>query len=192
MFRGDASVYADRSRFETFLDEQEACEWVVFAKKPFAGPHQVLEYISRYTHRVAISNRRIINISADGVVTFTYRDYRQADADGPAPKKEMSLSATEFIGRFLRHVLPKGFRKLRSYGILAGANKRAKIAAARELLGPTALPADLADPADSATEDLTRCPECGTGTMRPGAVIPRERPPPGVLPSIRPVTFEAA
>jgi len=192
VFKGDAAVYADRSRFEAFLDAQEAREWVVFAKKPFAGPRQVLEYISRYTHRVAISNRRIIDISEDGGVTFTYRDYRQADADGLAPEKEMSLSATEFIGRFLRHVLPKGFRKLRSYGILAGANKRAKIAAVRELLGPADLPDDLDDPADSATEDLTRCPECGTGTMRPGAAIPRERPPPVVLPWIRPVTFEAA
>jgi len=104
----------------------------------------------------------------------------------------MSLSASEFIGRFLRHVLPKGFRKLRSYGILAGANKSAKIAAVRELPGPTALPEDLNDPADSATEDLSRCPEGGTGTMRPGVALPRERPPPVVLPWIRPAIFEAA
>jgi hypothetical protein len=192
VFQGDAVVYADRSRFEAFLDEQAAREWVVFTKKPFAGPRQVLEYIGRYTHRVAISNRRIVDVSEDGAVTFTYRDYRLADADGLAPEKEMSVSAPEFIGRFLRHVLPKGFRKLRSYGILAGANKSAKIAAVRDLLGPTALPEDLNDPADSATEDLIRCPECGTGTMRPGVALPCERPPPVVLPWIRPITFEAA
>jgi len=192
VFKGDAEAYADRPRFEAFLDEQEARDWVVFAKKPFAGPRQVLEYISRYTHRVAISNRRITDVSDDGTVTFTYRDYRQADADGLAPEKSMSLSATEFIGRFLRHVLPKGFRKLRSYGILAGGNKAAKIAAARELLGPAELPADLPEFPSSTTEDPTCCPECGIGTMCPGAAIPRQRPPPVVMPWIRPAILEAA
>jgi len=195
VFNGDASGYADRPRFEAFLDEQEARDWVVFAKKPFAGPRQVLEYISRYTHRVAISNRRITDISDDGTVTFTYRDYRQTDAEGLAPEKSMSLSATEFIGRFMRHVLPKGFRKLRSYGILAGRNKAAKLAAAGELLGPAELPEDLDEPdepAGLATEDPTRCPECGIGTMCPGAALPRERPPPVVMPWNRPATFKAA
>lgn len=192
VFKGDAEAYADRPRFEAFLDEQEARDWVVFAKKPFAGPRQVLEYISRYTHRVAISNRRITDISDDGTVTFTYRDYRQADADGLAPEKTMSLSATEFIGRFMRHVLPKGFRKLRSYGILAGGNKAAKLAAARELLGPAELPEDLDEPSAFAGEDPTCCPECGIGTMRPGAAIPRQRPPPVVMPWIRPAILEAA
>ena len=101
-------------------------------------------------------------------------------------------TATEFIGRFMRHVLPKGFRKLRSYGILAGANKAAKIAAARELLGPAELPEDLAESPDSTTEDPTRCPECEIGTMRIGAAIPRERPPPVVMPWNRPAIPEAA
>jgi len=195
VFKGDAAIYADRPRFEAFLKEQGARDWVVYAKKPFAGPRQVLEYISRYTHRVAISNRRIIDIADDGTVSFTYRDYREADAAGLAPEKTMSLSATEFVGRFLRHVLPKGFRKIRMYGILAGGNRAAKIAAARELLGPAELPEDLdesGEPRESAALDPTCCPECGVGTMRAVSEIPRQRPPPVVMPWIKPATVKAA
>ena len=180
VFRGDGAAYADRAVFEAFIDEQEAREWVVYSKKPFAGPAQVLEYISRYTHRVAISNRRITDVTDSGEVTFTWKDYRNAGPDGRAPELPMSLPATEFIGRFLRHILPRGFRKVRMYGILAGGNRAEKIAAARALLGPAELP----EPADGTAEppevDPALCPECGVGTMRPVRPLP-SRPRPKVV-----------
>ena len=198
VFRGDAAPFVDRSRFEAFLDGQEAREWVVHAKRPFAGPRQVLEYISRYTHRVAISNRRITDVDEDGSVTFTWKDYRHADPDGRAPEKSMTLAASDFIGRFLRHILPKGFRKIRSYGILAGCHKAKKLAAARELLGPAELPDEPDDSEESeeseesGSGEPTPCPKCESGAMRPAGPIPRERPPPAVAPWNRPTTPKAA
>ena len=192
VFKAAGAAYAERSRFEAFLSGQEAREWVVFVKKPFAGPSQVLEYISRYTHRVAISNRRITDISDDGMISFTYRDCRDTDAAGLAVKKSMTLTATEFIGRFMRHILPPRFHKLRAYGILAGANKAAKLAAARALLGPAELPEDFIEPVDSVPDTPTRCPECDSGVMRQIRVIPRERPPPSVAPWTRAASSKAA
>jgi hypothetical protein len=176
VFRGDSESYADRTVFEAFVSGQEARPWIVYAKKPFSGPAQVLEYISRYTHRVAISNRRIIDVSADGEIAFTWKDYRSAPPDGPAPERIMQLGAIKFIGRFLRHILPRGFRKIRSYGILAGKNRTEKIAAARVLLGPAELPETSGEDTDS--PEL--CPECGEGTMKPFASIP-SAPPPKVI-----------
>src|SRR5262249_14993279 len=107
-------------------------DWFVYAKRPFAGPEQVLAYLSRYTHRVAISNSRLISADADGV-TFKYKDYR---LEGPERYKTMTLEAGEFIRRFLMHVLPKGFHRIRHYGLLAkGGDTRAeKLARARELI----------------------------------------------------------
>src|SRR5947209_10766701 len=106
-----------------------ACEWVVYAKRPFAGPAAVLAYLSRYTHRVAIANSRLLALDERGV-SFRYKDYRR---NGPARYRTMTLSADAFIRRFLLHVLPKGFHRIRHYGLLASAGCKANIARARKL-----------------------------------------------------------
>ena len=105
-------------------------EWVVYAKAPFAGPESVLAYFSRYTHRVAISNSRIININEDGI-RFTYKDYRNKSCQ---KKKAMTLSGDEFIRRFLLHILPKGFQRIRHYGLLANAHRVQNLSFCRALL----------------------------------------------------------
>jgi hypothetical protein len=107
-------------------------EWVVYAKRPFAGPEQVLDYVGRYTHRVAISNNRLLDI-AEGKVTFRYKDYRH---DGQ--QKTMTLQAQEFIRRFLLHVLPAGFQRIRYYGFLANRYREQKLTRCRDLLGMAA------------------------------------------------------
>src|SRR5262249_56265622 len=106
--------------------------WFVYAKRPFAGPEQVLAYLSRYTHRVAISNSRLLSADVSGV-TFTYKDYR---IEGPERYKTMTLEPGEFIRRFLMHVLPKGFHRIRHYGLLAngGTTRADKLAPARQLI----------------------------------------------------------
>jgi hypothetical protein len=130
-FFGDRAALAAPRAFAAFLAPLRKTEWVVYAKKPFAGPHAVLAYLSRYTHRVAISNHRLI--SADQTaVTFTWKDYR---IEGPGRYKTMTLATHEFIRRFLMHVLPKGFHRIRHYGLFANGNSAANIARARELLG---------------------------------------------------------
>ena len=105
--------------------------WFVYAKRPFAGPKAVLAYLSRYTHRVAISNARLIAHEESGV-TFRYKDYRE---DGPARYKVMTLVAHEFIRRFLLHILPKGFHRIRHYGLFANTGRAANLARLRELMG---------------------------------------------------------
>ncbi len=106
------------------------CEWVVYAKRPFAGPEAVLAYLSRYTHRVAISNSRLLALDDRGV-TFRWKDYR---AHGRTRYKTMTLATEEFMRRFLLHVLPSGFHRIRHYGLLANANRKHDIPTARELL----------------------------------------------------------
>jgi hypothetical protein len=137
---------------------------VVYAKAPFGGPEAVLAYLSRYTHRVAISNHRLIK-AENGAVTFTCKDYRK---DGPDRHGTMSLPTAEFIRRFLLHVLPKGFHRIRHYGLLANGNRAANIARARELLGvqPPAMEAAVEAPSDPEEPNATNqpCPCCG-GTM---------------------------
>jgi len=135
--------------------------WAVYAKKPFGGPQAVLAYLSRYTHRVAISNRRLISADQTGV-TFKWKDYR---IEGPGRYTTMTLPAHEFIRRFLIHVLPKGFHRIRHYGLLASGNRAANIAQARTLL---AVPArsDQPDTSEAGALDqppgLPRpCPCCG-------------------------------
>jgi Putative transposase len=133
----------------------------VDARKPFAGPKQVLRYLSRYTHRVAISNRRLISADESGV-TFRYKDYR---VDGPSRYKTMTLATHEFIRRFLIHVLPKGFHRIRHYGLLAKVNCAANIARARELLAVPS-PANEPEPSELSATDEARvlpcpCPCCG-------------------------------
>ena len=146
-------------------------EWVVYAKRPFAGPHQVLEYVGRYTHRVAISNNRLLDMDG-GHVQFTYKDYR---ADPPQTVKTMTLAADEFIRRFLLHVLPGGFHRIRYYGFLGPRQRRTKLARCRELIrSPTSIAIPVAtSPATDyrdRTEALTgislrTCPACHYGQM---------------------------
>jgi hypothetical protein len=160
-FFGDHVALADRKAFAAFLAPLRKAEWVVYAKQPFAGPQAVLAYLSRYTHRVAISNRRLISVDETGV-TFKWKDYR---IDGPARYKTMTLPTHEFIRRFLMHVLPKGVHRIRHYGLFANGNRAANIARARELL---AVPSGMTEPetdASSETDQLrmlaTPCPCCG-------------------------------
>lgn len=152
---------ADKSTFKRFIGPLRHIKWVVYCKAPFAGPKQVLRYLSRYTHRVAISNRRLI--AADGAaVAFRWKDYR-ANASGRW--KTMRLHPHEFIRRFLLHVLPKGFHRIRHYGLLASANRANSLATARALLGVIPPAADPQTPSDT-ERDAPRvlpcpCPRCG-------------------------------
>jgi hypothetical protein len=133
---------------------------VVYAKEPFAGPGQVLRYLSRYTHRIAISNRRLVSADQNGVA-FKYKDYR---IEGPARYKTMTLATDEFIRRFLIHVLPKGFHRIRHYGLLASSNRAENIAHARELLAvpPPVKQPETPKPAFDEPRVLPRpCPCCG-------------------------------
>ncbi len=133
-FHGIHTGLADEQRFERFLKRLKKKDWVVYAKKPFGGPEAVLAYLSRYTHRVAISNHRLLKIDKNGI-TFKYKDYR---IEGPGRYKTMTLATHEFIRRFLMHVLPRRFHRIRHYGLLANGNRAANIAKARELLAVSA------------------------------------------------------
>ena len=160
-FFADHSALADKRAFKRFLAPLRKIEWVVNTKKPFAGPEQVLRYLSRYTHRVAISNCRLVSIDDNGVA-FRWKDYR---IDGPERWKTMTLSPHEFIRRFLSHVLPKGFHRIRHYGLFASGNRTANIARARELLG-VAPPIVEDEERKPAAPDEPRvlpcpCPRCG-------------------------------
>jgi hypothetical protein len=154
-FFGDQIELNERRSFRRYLAPLRKKKWVVYAKPPFAGPEAVLAYLSRYTHRVAISNRRLISFDETGV-TFRYKDYRR---DGTERQRTMTLAADEFIRRFLLHVLPKGFHRIRHYGLLASAGRKANIALARELLAAPA-PAQLEEPAPP-PDPRPPCPCCG-------------------------------
>ena len=156
------SGLADKRTFKRFLAPLRHIEWVVYCKAPFAGPQQVLRYLSRYTHRVAISNRRLV-ADDDGGIAFRWKDYR---IDGPARWKTMRLHPHEFIRRFLLHVLPKGFHRIRHYGLFAGTAKAKHIATARKLLDVPAPDLSAADAGSNDPNDaLKQCPCCG-GRMR--------------------------
>jgi hypothetical protein len=129
-FFGEHAALADACAFADWLAPLRRCEWVVYAKRPFAGPEAVLAYLSRYTHRVAISNRRLLGFDERGV-TFRWKDYR---AKGRTRYKTMTLAAAEFMRRFLLHVLPAGFHRIRHFGLLANAARRNCLAIARDLL----------------------------------------------------------
>jgi Putative transposase len=160
-FHGAHAALVNTKAFAAYLAPLKRTRWFVYAKRPFAGPKAVLAYLSRYTHRVAISNRRLIAADAKAV-TFKVKDYR---IDGPGRYKTMTLDAHEFIRRFLIHVLPKGFHRIRHYGLLASGVKADNLALARKLLDiapPAPEPQDIAsDPAALAKP----CPCCGS-TMR--------------------------
>jgi hypothetical protein len=135
-FFGEDSVLADPALFRQWLLPLRSTNWVVYAKRPFAGPKQVLAYLARYTHRVAISNHRLIRMGQQGV-SFRWKDYR---AKGRTRHKTMMLQAGEFMRRFLLHVLPMGFHRIRHYGLLASAARKANLALARRLLDVPAPP----------------------------------------------------
>ena len=154
-FFGSMAHLADRRAFLRHLKPVRSRRWVVYAKPPFAGPQAVLAYLSRYTHRVAISNRRLIAFDEAGV-TFRYKDYRR---DGAERRRVMTLAADEFIRRFLLHVLPRGFHRIRHYGLLAGSARKASLALARELLNVAPPPDD--DTPEEPVDVLPSCPCCG-------------------------------
>ena len=180
ILEGSLARLASPAAFAAVLKPLRAKNWFVYIKRPFAGPKAVLAYLSRYTHRVAISNTRLIAHDGRGV-TFRYKDYR---ADGLARRKVMTLAADEFIRRFMLHILPKGFHRIRHYGLFASTGRAANIARLRELLGSALPPAEEAaspgqdEPAETV---LPPCPCCG-GRMTvieffERGTLPRYRPP---------------
>jgi hypothetical protein len=155
-FFGSLAPLADRRAFLRHLAPVRTKHWAVYAKPPFAGPEAVLAYLSRYTHRVAISNRRLIAFDEAGV-TFRYKDYRR---DGGQRPRVMTLATDEFIRRLLLHVLPRGFHRIRHYGLLAASARKASLARARELLAVARPPADEVSPEQPRDVRLS-CPCCG-------------------------------
>lgn len=154
-FFGSLAALADRRAFGRHIGPVRKKRWVVYAKAPFAGPEAVLAYLSRYTHRVAISNRRLISFDEAGV-TLRFKDYRR---DGAERQQVMTLATDEFIRRFLIHVLPRGFHRIRHYGLLASSTHKDAMALARRLLG-VAAPAEEPEPEEH-TDHRPQCPCCG-------------------------------
>ncbi len=160
VFFGAQADLAERRFFLRHLAPLRKKRWVVYSKPPFAGPEAVLAYLSLYTHRVAISNGRLISFDSAGV-TFRYKDYRRS---GPQRQQVMMLDANEFMRRFLLHVLPSGFHRIRHYGLFASATRKANIARVRELLAVSIPPAEPIEAAEPPAQ-LPPCPCCG-GRMR--------------------------
>lgn len=164
-FFGELRGLKELANFATFLRRLRKSEWVVYAKPPFGGPERVLDYLGRYTHRVAISNHRLKTLHG-GQVTFSYKDYKQ-----PGGHQAMTLSATEFLRRLLLHVLPDGFQRIRYYGFLANRQRTATLISCRKLLD---LPAPEPQPRQLtyrerlrklSGKDILRCPSCNLGEM---------------------------
>jgi hypothetical protein len=164
-FFGEHVALADSRAFITWLKPLRQCEWVVYAKRPFAGPDAVLAYLSRYTHRVAISNSRLISSDERGV-TFRWKDYRDKGSTRP---KTMTLDADEFMRRFLLHVLPARFHRIRHYGLLSNGNCKSSIARVRQLLQPTPPVVVATEPADVAPAEVGPpkfiCRHCGAAMV---------------------------
>ena len=159
ILQGSLAKLAAADAFTAALKPLRWKKWFVYIKEPFAGPKAVLAYLSRYTHRVAISNTRLIAHDERGV-TFRYKDYR---ADGLARRKVMTLAADEFIRRFMLHILPKGFHRIRHYGLFANTGRAANLARLRELLGSPPPAETAASPSqdEPAEKLLPPCPCCG-------------------------------
>ena len=156
---------AEPTAFTAWLSPWYAKDWVMYAKPPFGGPEQVLKYLARYTHRVALSNHRLVKLE-EGRVTFRYRDYADSRKE-----KLLTLSAEEFLRRFVQHVLPKGFMKIRHYGLLSSRHREARLHLSRRLLLPrlaVASKAEAIEPAEPA-----RCPACGSVRRARGELLPR-------------------
>jgi Putative transposase/Transposase zinc-binding domain len=165
-FFNDLAGLADRSAFLAQLAPLRKREWVVYAKRPFAGPEQVLAYLARYTHRVAISNSRLVEMT-DEHIAFRWKDYREK---GRSRSKKMALAAGEFIRRFLLHILPDGFCRIRHYGLFANGHRASKLALCRQLLGATRSRGEQTASAADADQmampgDVPPCPCCG-GRMK--------------------------
>jgi predicted Zn-ribbon and HTH transcriptional regulator len=175
-FHGDLKLLADPQSFARYLSPLRDMEWVVYAKPPFGGPERVLDYLGRYTHRVAISNHRLIELK-DGQVTFVYKDYKYEQR-----QKVMTLSAGEFLRRFLLHVLPDGFQRIRHYGFLGNRHRAKNLARCRELLAmpsPTLrIECDYREHCRQVGgQDPLRCPNCKSGQMvRIAILLPLARP----------------
>jgi hypothetical protein len=176
-FAGQSAVLGEAPHWHQLIATLRRHSWVVYAKPPFGGPERVLKYLSRYTHRVAISNHRL-RFVGDGMVRFRWTDYADHDR-----KKEMTLPATEFLRRFLLHVVPRGFMRIRHYGLLANCRRTHKLARCRQLLGrtpPVAAPAGLEDQDSGSTADTPEapppcCPLCG-GPLRVVELLPPSPP----------------
>lgn len=165
-FHGETARLAQPAAFEALCRQARRIKWVVFVKPPFGGPEQVLRYLARYTHRVAISNRRLLSME-DGRVTFAYKDYADSKQS-----KVMTLEATEFIRRFLLHILPRGFVRIRQFGFLANRARGKKLALCRALLG--AVP--VVNARKVAQPDGKRCPACKIGRLILIGMIPAQHP----------------
>ena len=179
LLTGEIEYLKDPAEFEKLIEKAQALKWMVYAKRPFAGPSQVVEYIGRYTHRVAISNRRILKLE-NGMVDFEWKDYK----DG-SKIKVMRVTAQEFIRRFLMHSLPSQFRRIRYFGFLASSIRKKSIELCKHLLG------DKTDKTESPKEtlreilyrvtgiDIALCPKCKTGQMLKietlGSLLPTKR-----------------
>jgi hypothetical protein len=178
-FFGEHADLADPATFADWLAPLRQCEWVVYAKRPFAGPAAVLAYLSRYTHRVAIANSRLLALDERGV-TFRWKDYR---AEGRTRHKTMSLSSAEFMRRFLLHVLPGGFHRIRHYGLLANARRKCNLATARTLLhqpAPAVAHCSEAPTGTGHAQPTFRCRHCGAPMLilETLARVPHIRGPP--------------
>ena len=164
-FHGDLARHASPAAFEAWLKQSYLTDWVVYAKPPFGGAEQVLKYLARYTHRVAISNDRLLSMEGDQV-TFRWKDYARGQR-----WRTMTLAATEFIRRFLLHVLPSGFMRIRHYGFLANCHAQAKLDVCRRLLGVSqTVDCDRADEVSAVSTapdeaEAERCPSCGVGRL---------------------------
>ena len=174
-FASGTAALAHPRAFADFLGQLRAGDWIVYAKRPFAGPAQVLDYLGRYTHRVALSNDRLVD---HGDSRFRWKDYADHDR-----VKVMTLDADEFLRRFLLHVVPRGFMRIRHFGLLANRTRRAALTRCRDLLGQP--PPEDAPPESAAVllqrligVDLARCPTCGEGRMQITAIVVRIASPP--------------
>jgi len=173
IFVGKSLEFKSKEGFSALIDDLYKDDWVVYSKKPFAGPKKVLDYLGRYTHRIALSNDRIIGVK-DGMVTFTYRDRRDSNI-----KKEATLAADEFIRRFLAHVLPNSYMRIRHFGFLSNRNRKVNITCVKKLLGVSC---DTGERKEQSTrelmleltgKDILKCPRCRVGTMTVHHLIPR-------------------
>jgi len=177
-FFGDHADLSDRDAFDAFLQPLRKIDWVVYAKEPFAGPKAVLAYLSRYTHRIAISNSRLIRFDAHSV-TFRVKDYR---LKGAGRQTTMTLATSEFIRRFLIHVLPRGQHRIRHYGFYGNGNRAANIARIRQLLGAKTTNPQHID--DTSTDDADKpprtlalpCPCCGGQLIIIDTIAPAQHP----------------
>ena len=171
-FYGRSSGFKLEKRFLQLIETAQSKSWIVYSKQPFGGPEQVLEYLGRYTHRVAITNNRLTAMR-DGNVTFTYRD-RSDDNK----KKELTVTAEEFIRRYLLHILPTGFMKIRYYGFLASTNKKESIPFIQQLIAPNLKTIDKQEETIQEImlrltgNDISRCPKCAKGEMIYTADLP--------------------